>query len=173
MVLKPEPLARAIKATPRQKKSLVVLLTPQGEKLTQALVRELSGFDQLVLVCSRYEGVDERIREKYIDREVSIGDYVVTGGELPAMILIDAVARTLPGVLGNEDSSKDESFSNDLLEYPHYTRPPEFEGLKVPDVLLSGNHKEIESWRKEKSFERTKIKRPDLLKTGSTERKKI
>ncbi len=163
MVLKPEPLARAIKAIEKKKSSLTILLTPQGKPLKHNIVKNLAGYEQLILVCSRYEGVDERIRERYIEEEISIGDYVVTGGEFPAMILIDAVSRMIPGVLGNSESVESESFSDGYLEYPHYTRPENFEGLKAPDVLLSGNHKEIEKWRREKSIERTKKRRPDLI----------
>lgn len=148
MVLRPEPLARAIEAVPViDGRRSVVLLTPRGEKLTQQAVRELSTYDQLVLICGRYEGIDERIVELFVEREVSIGDYVLSGGELPAMVVIESVARLIPGVLGNEESLREESHEGGVLEYPQYTRPAEFRGLKVPDVLLSGNHEEIRKWR--------------------------
>jgi tRNA (guanine37-N1)-methyltransferase len=164
MVMKVDVLARALEAVPvTGKKRLVVLMSAQGEKFDQKLATELSGFDQLVMICGRYEGVDERFIELFVDKEISIGDYVLSGGEFPAMAVSDAVIRLLPDVLGNSESLKSESFSDGLLEYPQYTRPPEFNGLKVPDVLLSGNHKEIAKWRSERSLERTKKKRPDLL----------
>jgi len=129
----------------------------------QRLVRELAGHDDLYLICGRYEGVDERVATHLVDREISIGDYVLTGGELPAMVLIDAVSRLVTGVLGSEESPKDESFDQHLLEYPHYTRPPEFEGHPVPEVLRSGHHAEIERWRRAQAAERTRRRRPDLL----------
>lgn len=144
------------------KKAKVIYLTPQGNRLTQAKVRELSKEDELILLCGHYEGIDERVLEKIVDEEISIGDYVLTGGELPAMVLIDAISRHVEGVLNNE-SIEEESFSNGLLEYPQYTRPEEFMGERVPDVLLSGHHKNIEEWRYKQSLERTKLKRPDLL----------
>jgi tRNA (guanine37-N1)-methyltransferase len=167
MVMKPDVLARAAEKVPEEgKKRLVVLLSAQGESFTQAIAKELADYDQLVLVCGRYEGVDERFVELFIDREISVGDYVTTGGEIPAMIVLDATVRLLPGVLGNAESLESESFSDGLLEYPHYTRPPEFMGLKVPEVLLNGNHKEIKKWRDEESLKRTKERRPDLLLKG-------
>lgn len=140
----------------------VVYLTPQGERLTDSIVRELARYPRLVLVCGRYEGVDERFVEHCVDREISIGDYVLTGGELPAMVLIDAVARHIPGALGDEASPEDESFAEGLLEYPQYTRPAEYRGWRVPEVLLSGHHANIEKWRREQRIERTKQRRPDL-----------
>ncbi|HEV3095960.1 MAG TPA: tRNA (guanosine(37)-N1)-methyltransferase TrmD [Candidatus Dormibacteraeota bacterium] len=161
MVLKPEPIFEAVRA--RTGKGPVILLSPQGERLTQQLVRELAVNEDLYLICGRYEGVDERVARHLVDREVSIGDYILTGGELPAMVLIDAVGRLVSGVLGSEDSPKDESFAEDLLEYPHYTRPAVFEGHEVPEVLLSGHHAEIERWRRAQASERTRQRRPDLL----------
>ena len=141
----------------------VVYLSPQGERLTDALVRELATHDRLVLVCGRYEGVDERFVEHCVDREISIGDYVLTGGELPAMVLIDAVARHIPGVLGDEASPEEESFVDGLLEHPQYTRPAEYRGWQVPEVLLSGHHANIEKWKREQRLARTRARRPDLL----------
>ena len=161
MVLKPEPIFEAVRA--REGTGPVILLSAQGERLKQALVRELSTHDDLYLICGRYEGVDERVAAHLVNREISIGDYVLTGGELPAMVLIDAVSRLVSGVLGSEESPKDESFAEHLLEYPHYTRPAVFEGHAVPEVLLSGHHAEIERWRREQAAERTRRRRPDLL----------
>ena len=161
MVLKPEPIFEAVRA--RTGKGPVILLTPQGKLLNQAVLRELASHDDLYLICGRYEGVDERVAAHLVDREISIGDYVLTGGELPAMVLIDAVSRLVTGVLGSEESPKDESFDQHLLEYPHYTRPPEFEGHPVPEVLRSGHHAEIERWRRAQAAERTRRRRPDLL----------
>ena len=162
MVLKPEPIFEAVRA--REGKGPVILLSPQGELLNQGIVRELATHDDLYLICGRYEGVDERVAANLVDREISIGDYVLTGGELPAMVIIDAVSRLVAGVLGSEESPKDESFAEHLLEYPHYTRPAVFEGHAVPDVLLSGHHAQIERWRKEQAAERTRRRRPDLLR---------
>lgn len=164
MVLKPEPIFEAVRA--REGKGPVILLSPQGELLTQQLVRDLARHDDLYLICGRYEGVDERVAANLVDREISIGDYVLTGGELPAMVLIDAVSRLVAGVLGSEESPKDESFAEHLLEYPHYTRPAVFEGHAVPDVLLSGHHAEIERWRHTQAADRTRKRRPDLLGRG-------
>lgn len=147
-----------------KQKAPVILLTPQGTPLKQNKVKELAAESQLVLLCGRYEGIDERVRENLITEEISIGDYVVSGGELPALVLIEAVVRFIPGVLGDEYSREEETFSQILLEYPHYTRPAEYKGLKVPDILLSGNHARIEKWRKRESLKRTLLKRPDLLK---------
>lgn len=161
MVLKPEPIFEAVRA--REGTGPVILLSPQGERLTQGLVRELAGNADLYLICGRYEGVDERVSVHLVDRELSIGDYVLTGGELPAMVLIDAVSRLVTGVLGSEESPLDESFAETLLEYPHYTRPAVFEGHPVPQVLLSGHHAEIERWRRAQAAERTRRRRPDLL----------
>src|SRR5271154_5596458 len=163
MLLKPEPLFEAIESLQREK-TRVILLSPGGRKFDQSIARELAQQDDLLLVCGSYEGFDERIREHAADDELSIGDYVLTNGALPAMVVIDAVTRLLPGVLGDDGSSLEESFSDGLLEYPHYTRPAEFRGWKVPDVLLSGNHAEIARWRAEQAQLRTKERRPDLLK---------
>jgi tRNA (guanine37-N1)-methyltransferase len=161
MVLKAEPIFEAVRA--RAGTGPVILLSPGGERLTQGLVRELATHPDFYLICGRYEGVDERVSTHLVDREVSIGDYVLTGGELPAMVLIDAVSRLVTGVLGSDESPKDESFAEELLEYPHYTRPAVFEGHQVPEVLLSGHHAEIERWRRAQAAERTRRRRPDLL----------
>ena len=172
MVLKPEPIFAAVEAlTGVARKedftshTRVILLSAQGEVFSQALARELSqSAARIVLLCGRYEGVDERVAQALATDEVSIGDYVLSGGEPAAMVLVDAVVRLLPGALGSETSAVFESFSEGLLDYPQYTRPPEFRGMKVPEVLLSGNHAEIERWRKEAAIAKTKGKRPDLLK---------
>jgi len=169
MVMKPEPFFEAVFDIAQgdldglKKEASIILLTPQGDRLDQARVKELSVKPRLVLLCGRYEGIDERVREYLITDEISIGDYVLSGGELPALVLVEAIARFIPGVLGDEDSTKVETFSQDFLEYPQYTRPAEHMGFRVPDVLLSGNHAEIERWRKYQSLERTLLKRPDLL----------
>ena len=162
MLLKVEPLFEAVENLQREG-TRVILLSPSGRKFDQAIARELARQDDLLLVCGSYEGFDERAREALADDELSIGDYVLTNGALPAMVVIDAVARLLPGVLGDDQSSHDESFSHGLLEYPQYTRPAEYRGMKVPEVLLSGNHAEIEKWRREQARLRTKEQRPDLL----------
>jgi tRNA (guanine37-N1)-methyltransferase len=141
----------------------VVLLTPQGERFTQAKARELSQQERLILIAGRYEGFDERIRTGLNAEQISVGDYVLNGGELPAMIVVDAVVRLLPGALGDEDSAKDDSFSHGLLEYPQYTRPEVFRDMRVPDILLSGDHKKIAEWRRQQALERTRQRRPDLL----------
>ena len=164
MVMKVEPIDRALASiVPSRDDALVVLLTPQGETLNQKIAEEMSRYLQIVLICGRYEGVDERVREHLVDREISIGDFVLTGGELSAMVVVDAVTRLVPGVLGNYDSASCDSFSTGLFEYPHYTRPGSYGGWQVPDVLLSGNHREIESWRRKESLKRTYLRRPDLL----------
>ena len=163
MLLKPEPIFEAVESLAREQ-TRVILLSPAGRKFDQAIARELSGQEHLLLICGSYEGFDERIREHLADDELSIGDYVLTNGALPAMVIIDAVTRLLPGVLGDDESSVDESFSRDLLEYPHYTRPAEYRRMKVPEVLLSGNHAEIAKWRAEQARLRTAKRRPDLLK---------
>jgi len=164
MVMKVEPIARALEAVvPERDRAYVILLTPQGDTFKQTIAEELSLYNQIVLICGHYEGVDERIREHLVDREISIGDYVVTGGELPAMIIVDAVSRLVPDVLGNRESALFDSHSTGLLEGPHYTRPQEYRNWKVPDVILSGDHKKIEEWRRTKSLERTLDRRPDLL----------
>jgi len=167
MVMKIEPVYRALKElrAPGRRSSKIVLLTPQGKRLDQALVKKMAREKHLVLVCGHYEGVDERVRDM-ADEEISIGDYVLTCGELPALVLIDSIVRLVPGVLGHSDSVKQETFEGGLLEYPQYTRPADFEGMKVPDVLLSGNHKKIEEWRKKEALKRTLVRRPDLIKKG-------
>lgn len=167
MVMKPEPFFRAHRAILVQdsRPATTILMCPQGELLKQTLVEELATHERLVVFAGRYEGYDERIRS-LADREVSIGDYVLTGGELPAMVLTDAVTRLLPGVLGHDQSSAEESFSWGLLEYPHYTRPTSFEGMDVPDVLLSGDHARIAAWRRREAIGRTAMKRPDLLEAA-------
>jgi len=162
MLLKPEPLFEAIESLKREK-TRVILLSPSGRKFNQAIARELAQQEDLLLVTGHYEGFDGRVREALADDELSIGDYVLTNGALPAMVVIDAVTRLLPGVLGDDESSHDESFSHGLLEYPQYTRPAEFRGMKVPDVLVSGNHAGIEKWRREQAKLRTKKQRPDLM----------
>jgi len=174
MVMKPEPLARAIREAKQQSpKSATLLLTPQGRPFNQEMARSFANEDGFILVCGRYEGVDERICYDLVDHEVSIGDYILTGGELAAMIVIEAVTRLVPGVLGGEDSAELDSFSGELLEHAHFTRPPVFEGQQVPDVLLSGNHREIEKWRFETSVVRTFLKRPDLLENRVLTRQEV
>lgn len=163
MVLKPEPVFEAVEALAGAE-TRVILLTPSGRRFDQSVARELAQLPHLLLLCGSYEGVDERVQEALVDDELSIGDYVLTNGALPAMVMIDAVTRLLPGVLGDDASSLDESFSHGLLEYPQYTRPAEFRGVPVPAVLLSGNHAEIARWRAEQSRLRTAGRRPDLLK---------
>ncbi len=164
MVMKVEPVARAIEFV-KAKHSPVwtVYLTPQGTPFSQDLARRLSTQHHLVLLCGRYEGVDERVRDLFVDEEISIGDYVLTGGELAAMVLIDAVSRLIPGVLGSDRSAEEDSFFNSLLEYPQYTRPSDFRGRCVPEVLLSGNHSAISLWRRKEALRRTWVRRPDLL----------
>ena len=163
MVLRPEPMFDAVEAITAGRKPRVILMCPQGERFTQKKAEELAQEDELVFLCGHYEGYDERIRQHLVTDEISIGDFVLTGGELPAMTVIDAVVRLLPGVLGQQDSHIQDSFSTGLLEHPHYTRPAEYRGMKVPDILLSGNHAEIDEWREEQSFKRTIERRPDLL----------
>ncbi|WP_113882146.1 MULTISPECIES: tRNA (guanosine(37)-N1)-methyltransferase TrmD [Cytobacillus] len=165
MVLKPQPIFDAVDdlqsksgASPR-----VILLCPQGERFTQKKAEELAEMDHLIFVCGHYEGYDERIREHVVTDEISIGDFVLTGGELGAMVVIDSVVRLLPGVLGNEESHMKDSFSTGFLEHPHYTRPADFRGIKVPDVLISGNHRLVDEWRAKESLRRTYLRRPDLL----------
>jgi tRNA (guanine37-N1)-methyltransferase len=170
MVMKPGPIYRSLESVERVKgRSLVILLSPQGETFDQAMAWELSEWDQLILVCGRYEGVDERIRLTCVDREISIGDYVLSGGELGAMVIIDAVSRLIPGVLGGETSNLEDSFEGGLLEYPQFTRPRIFQENEVPPVLLSGDHEKIRVWRRTESLKKTLEKRPDLLeKAGLT-----
>ena len=162
MVMKPDVVYDAYLSV-KDEKAKVIYLTPQGNVLNQEKVKQLSKNEHLILLCGHYEGIDQRVLDEIVDEEISIGDYVLTGGELPAMVLIDSVSRYIKGVL-SEDSTKEESFSNNLLEYPQYTRPEEFRGRKVPDVLISGHHENIKKWRAEKALEVTKNKRPDLLK---------
>lgn len=162
MLLKPEPLFEAVEALTREH-TRVVLLSPSGRPFSQAVAREMAGWNDLLLVSGHYEGFDERVREELADDELSIGDYVLTNGTLAAMVVIDAVTRLLPGALGDDQSAADESFSHGLLEYPQYTRPAEFRGMKVPEVLLSGNHAEIAKWRAAQAQLRTQERRPDLL----------
>jgi tRNA (guanine37-N1)-methyltransferase len=164
MVMKVEPIDRALCSIPLLDEEVPsILLTPQGERFSQKMAEELAAYRQLILVCGHYEGVDERVRTQLVNREISIGDYVLTGGELSAMVIVDAVSRLVPGVLGNCESARADSFSTGLLEYPHYTRPAEYRGWTVPEVLLMGNHREIEMWRRRESLLRTRRRRPDLL----------
>ncbi|TMU87808.1 tRNA (guanosine(37)-N1)-methyltransferase TrmD [Bacillus sp. BHET2] len=167
MVLKPQPIFDAVDALKKEQKSKprVILMCPQGERYTQQKAEELAKEDHLVFICGHYEGYDERIREHVVTDEISIGDYVLTGGELGSMVVIDSVVRLLPGVLGNEDSPILDSFSSGLLEHPQYTRPADFRGLKVPQELISGNHRLIDEWREKESLRRTYQRRPDLLET--------
>jgi tRNA (guanine37-N1)-methyltransferase len=178
MVMKPEPIFGAVEsvlglAAPlsQPRPVPVILLTPQGRVFTQLVAQELSRHEHIALLCGRYEGIDERIREHLVTDEISVGDYVLTGGELPALILIDAVARLIPGVLGDPTGAEDDSHAMGLLEYPHYTKPSEFRGWKVPDVLLSGDHARIEQWRREQALTRTFRKRPDMLEKAELSKK--
>lgn len=171
MVLKPEPIFAAVESLTGARRRAdvpsgkrVVLLSPQGKQFTQPIAAEFAQSEQLVLICGRYEGVDERVAEALVTDEISIGDYVLSGGEPAALIVVDAVVRLIPGALGSETSATTESFSEGLLDYPHYTRPPDFEGMGVPEVLLTGHHAEIERWRQEAARDKTKRNRPDLLK---------
>jgi tRNA (guanine37-N1)-methyltransferase len=171
MVMKPEPLVAAIgNVRENDPAARVILLSPQGKLFDQGIALELSRLNHICLVCGRYEGVDERIRNHYVDDEISIGDYVLTGGELPALVIVDAVARLLPGVLGSNESLSEESFITGLLEYPHYTRPEIFENHRVPDILLSGNHGAIRRWRRQQALIRTWQRRPDLLEKNQLSR---
>ena len=162
MVLMPQPYVDAYESVERLENSTTIMLSPQGEPLKDSIVNDLAKYDQIVMLCGHYEGFDERIREIIKPREISLGDFVLTGGELPALCLIDAISRKIDGTLGKIESADEDSFSNGLLEYPHYTKPREYRGLKVPEVLLNGNHKEINEFRLQKSLERTKTKRHDL-----------
>lgn len=163
MVMKPEPIVKALEAAcATLSQPWRILLSPQGTPLTQRKVAELAQKEAIILICGRYEGVDERIRA-FVDEEISIGDYILNGGEVAALVVIDAVARLIPGVVGRKESTEEESFSDGLLEYPQYTRPEEFRGLRVPEVLLSGNHAEIARWRRQQAVQRTRERRPDLL----------
>lgn len=163
MVMKPDVVYQAYQSIGKDKKAKVIYMSPQGKTLNQQKVEELSKESHLIVLCGHYEGIDQRVLDKIVDEEISIGDYVLTGGEIPAMVLIDSVSRYVEGVL-NQESIREESFSNGMLEYPQYTRPEVFEGEPVPEILLSGHHEKIERWRREKSWEMTKKKRPDLLK---------
>ena len=169
MVLMPEPIDGAItfikkkNKIKKKEKQKTILLAPRGEKMNQNKLKYLVNLENIILICGRYEGVDERVIDSLIDFEISIGDYVLTGGEIPAMVIIDGVIRLLPGVVGKEEYLKLESFEDNLLDYPQYTRPSVFKGMAVPKILLSGNHKDIQKWRKEKSLEITRIRRPDLI----------
>ena len=178
MVMKPEPVFEAIESVlgistvePQPAAIPVILLTPQGRVFTQRVAEELSSHERIALLCGRYEGVDERIREHLVTDEISVGDYVLTGGELPALLIIDAVSRLLPGVLGDPTGAQDDSHSMGLLEYPHYTKPAEFRGWKVPEILLSGDHGKIDKWRREQSLLRTFKKRPDMLEKAELSEK--
>ena len=166
MLMKVEPLFEAVEDL-RKENTLVLMTSPSGEPFNQKMAHELAAKEHIMIICGHYEGVDERVREALVDREVSIGDYVLTSGNLPAMVMVDAVTRLLPGALGSPESDVDESFENGLLEYPQYTRPPVFRDMAVPEVLLSGNHAEIAKWRREQSEQRTAGRRPDLLNKKS------
>jgi tRNA (guanine37-N1)-methyltransferase len=176
MVMKVEPIDRALASiVPETDGVLTILLTPQGETFSQKMAEEMSLCSRIVLICGRYEGVDERVRDHLVDREVSMGDFILTGGELSAMMIVDAISRLVPGVLGNDESAPSDSFSMGTLEYPHYTRPSDYRGWLVPEILLSGNHREIQAWRRMESLRRTYLRRPDLLEkaTLSNEDRKI
>ena len=167
MLLKPEPIFEAVEKLQRSD-SCVVLMTPQGRPFTQALASQFAGRPHLIIICGHYEGVDERVREALVDEEISIGDYVLTNGALAAAVVVDAITRLLPGAIGHEQSAADDSFATGLLEGPQYTRPPEFRGMRVPDVLLSGDHGEVAKWRAAESQQRTRQRRPDLLEGKQT-----
>jgi tRNA (guanine37-N1)-methyltransferase len=180
MVMRPEPIFNTVECIIKKSKSKnqnynskfknkkdnlkIILLTPQGKTLTQKICKRLAKCKHVILICGHYEGIDERVRQFLVDEEISIGDYVLTGGELPAMVLIDSIVRLIPGVLGDKNSLNFESFEGNLLEYPHYTRPALFRGMPVPAILLSGDHKKVEAWRKQQALKRTKQRRPDLIK---------
>ena len=172
MIMTPQPLFDAIKSV-KTSNAHTVYMSPKGKVLSQQKVEDLAKLKEMIIVCGHYEGIDQRIIDLCIDEEISIGDYVLTGGELPAMVLVDSVARYIPNVLGNEETTNDESFSAGLLEYPQWTRPAEFEGLRVPQVLLDGNHKEVDRWRLEKSLEITKKNRPDLYRKYIRKQQKL
>ncbi len=164
MLMMPQPIYDAMTSIEGYREAYKIYLSPKGKIFNQTMAKELSNYNHLILLCGHYEGVDQRIIDLLIDEEISVGDYILTGGELPAMILVDSISRLIPGVLGGEESAEIESFSDGFLEYPQYTKPREFMGLEVPEVLLSGNHKRIDEWRKQKSLELTREKRPDLIK---------
>lgn len=163
MLMSPQPIVDAVKTIKGRRKAKVILTCPTGKRLNQPLVKTFAKEKNLIIICGHYEGIDERVRDLIVDESVSIGDYILTGGELPALVMVDAIARLVPGVLGKHESLHCESFEENLLEYPQYTRPADFRGLKVPDVLLSGHHADIEKWRKQQAHKITKDKRPDLL----------
>lgn len=163
MVMTPQPIFDAVKKIKGRRIAAVILTCPTGKPLTQKLAKKLTKHKNLIILCGRYEGVDERVRQHIVDESISIGDYVLTGGELPAMVLIDCLTRLVPGVLGKEESLEEESFENGLLDFPQYTRPANFRGIRVPDVLLSGNHLQIQEWRRKQAMAITKENRPDLL----------
>lgn len=167
MLMKPEPIFEAVEKLQRPE-SCVVLMTPQGKPFTQACAGQFAGKPHLIIICGHYEGVDERVREALVDEEISIGDYVLTNGALAAAVVVDAVTRLLPGAIGHEQSAADDSFATGMLEGPQYTRPPEFRGMRVPDVLLSGNHGEVDKWRAAEAWQRTRQRRPDLLEGKQT-----
>jgi tRNA (guanine37-N1)-methyltransferase len=172
MVMKPEPIFAAVESALGAKPSIpVVLLSPQGRLFKQAVAQELTAYQHVALICGRYEGVDERVREHLVTDEISVGDYVLTGGELPALIVIDAVARLLPGALGNPTGAITDSHASGLLEHPHYTRPPEFRGWEIPEMLKSGDHARIERWRRQQSLLRTAQRRPDLIERAELSKK--
>lgn len=164
MLLKPEPIFAAVESIENYLRARIIMLTPQGRPFNQKFAEELKKEEHLIFLCGHYEGFDERIREHLVTDEISIGDFVLTGGELAAMVVVDSIVRLLPGVLGNEQSADTDSFSSDLLEYPQYTRPEEFRGWRVPEVLLSGHHQNIEDWRKKEAMKRTLIRRPELIR---------
>jgi tRNA (guanine37-N1)-methyltransferase len=163
MLMKPEPLFEAVESIPVDDSTKIVLLSPQGELLTQDMARRLSLLDHLILICGHYKGVDERVRQALITDEISIGDYVLSGGEIPALVVIDAVSRLIPGVLGNYESAQDDSFTEGILDCPHYTRPAEYQDMRVPEVLLSGDHERIRKWQRQQAIMRTFYRRPELL----------
>lgn len=166
MLMRPEPLFEAVKSiSPVADDTKIILLSPQGELLTQDMAKRLSLADHLILICGRYKGIDERVRQSLITHELSVGDYVLSGGEIPALVVIDAVSRLIPGVLGNYESAQDDSFSEGMLDCPHYTRPAEYQGMRVPEVLLSGDHKRIRKWQHQQALMRTFHRRPDMLKS--------
>ena len=171
MLMKPEPLFRAVE-TFKTTESLVVLTTPRGEVFTQETAQRLVAERHLIIICGHYEGVDERVREALVDLELSIGDFILTNGNIPAMVITDAITRLIPGVLGGEESAEKESFADGLLEHPQYTRPAEFRDMRVPDVLLSGDHKQIEKWRREMSLSDTNRRRPDLMEKMKLDRRR-
>lgn len=163
MVMKPEPIVSALRAIGREPRPHIILLSPQGNLFNQRMARRLCGLPRLILICGRYEGVDERVARHFVDEEISVGDFVLTGGELAAMVMVDAITRLIPGVLGNEHSAEAESFEEPIFEYPQYTRPQEFQGYRVPEILLSGHHAAIQKWRRGHALLRTRQRRPDLF----------